>query len=501
MMFMKRLAGFIWILISINFLRGQQDTLIQDTLIKQEIRASRKTGIQLNLTDTDSLRKIDSLWVNAYYFPGEDGSMLQVPDSLPFERRLDTTVLKLQIKQLNARSPLEIVYHPALVRTVEYYLKKRKKYLEKLFGLAEAYYYPMFEEIFDRYGIPYELKHLAIVESALNPKAQSRMGAVGLWQFMYFTGKKYGLEMTSYLDERMSPVLETDAAARHLNDLYDLFGDWNLALAAYNSGPGNVTKAIRRSGGYKNYWNLRAFLPRETAGYIPQFQAVWLLYEFKDFYGIKPQKPAFEFIKTDTILVQSTVSFKQLTELLPVTEEELEFLNPEYRLNMIPYAEDKQYGVRLPYKAAALFAAHEETIYAYIKEQWEKREKPLPKFYTLPTYVIYRVKPGDYLGKIAIRYHTSVRKIMRWNHMRSTRLRVGQKLKIYTRSPVYASRNRNTARKTKPNRNILYHTVKQGDTLWTIARKYKVSVRNLMRWNGLKSHQLKPGKKLKILKT
>ncbi len=494
--FEKKGLIFLFLWFGWTNLLAQQDTLTN----RNEVLPEAETALYLK--DSDSLKKIDSLWVNSFYFPDRDGSLFIVPDSLTFEGKIDTTVLKKQIRQLNAQSPLEIVYHPALVRTIEYYLYKRKKYLSKLFGLAEAYYYPMFEEKFDRYGIPYELKHLAIVESALNPKAQSRMGAVGLWQFMYFTGKKYGLEMTSYLDERMSPELETDAAARHLNDLYDLFHDWNLALAAYNSGPGNVTKAIRRSGGYKNYWNLRPFLPRETAGYIPQFQAVWLLYEFKDYYRIEPEKPAYEFIKTDTVLVQTTVSFEQLSELLPVTEKELEFLNPEYRLNLIPYVEGKKYSVRLPYQAAALFAANEDAIYAYVREQWEKREKPLPKYYTLPTYVIYRVKPGDYLGKIAMRYHTSVRKIMRWNHLRSTRLRIGQKLKIYTRAPVYASSGtEHKIAKSKSKNGVLYHTVKQGDTLWTIARKYKVSVRNLMRWNGLKSHRLKPGEKLKILKT
>jgi membrane-bound lytic murein transglycosylase D len=333
------------------------------------------------------------------------------------------------------------------------------------------------------------------------------MGAAGLWQFMYFTGKRYGLEITSYLDERFSPELSTDAAARHLKELYEIFDDWILALAAYNSGPGNVSKAIKRSGGYKNYWNLRYYLPRETAGYVPLFLSVWFLYEYKDAYGIHPVKPQAEFIKTDTIQIKKYVSFEQIAKVFPVTVEELEFLNPAYKLDIVPHVPGKDYFLRLPYEVAQLFARYENDFYAAVQKDWDKKEKPLPKFYTLPDYVIYRVRPGDYLGKIARRYGTSVNQIKRWNHLRSSRIRVGQKLKIYTRRRVaYRKQSKqiksvNSSVKTAEKGKKIIHLVKEGDTLWDISRKYNVSVQDLLRWNKVNKNKLKPGTKLKIYKS
>ncbi len=476
-----------------------------DTIIHQD---AVQTVYSLPLKDVDSLKRMDSLWYTGFYFKN-NGAEMWNPESDSSSGptaniSIDTLILKEQIKKLNERTAIEITYHPALVKTLRFFLSKRKASLEKMFGVAETYYYPMFEEKLMKEGVPLEIKHLPIIESALNSKAKSRMGAVGLWQFMYFTGKKYGLEMTSYLDERQSPELSTEAAAKHLKDLYEIFKDWNLALAAYNSGAGNVTRAIRRSGGYKNYWNLRPFLPRETSGYLPNFLAVMILYEYKNYYGIQPKYPGYEFVKTDTIHIKHSISFDQLTELLPVTKEELEFLNPEYKLGVIPYVESQQYTLRLPYSVAGIFAANEDFIYQYVKQQWAQKEKPLPKFYVVPEYVIYRVKPGDYLGKIARKYRTSVRNIKRWNHLRSDRLRVGQRLKIYRKTPVYTSypkKTKNNKTNHTGNKKWVYHTIQKGDTLWGISRKYSVSVKDLKRWNKLKSTQLKPGKKLKIFKS
>ena len=453
--------------------------------------------------DTDTLARIDSLWYESFLIPGDtlaEDTAQWTDDSTVTVEGFDAAIFKERIKNLNRRSPVEIIYHPALENTVKYYLKNKNR-LEKLFGLAEYYYFPMFEEELARENIPLEIKFLPIVESALNPKAVSPAGAAGLWQFMYFTGKKYGLEINSYLDERFSPELSTTAAVQHLKDLYVLFNDWNLVLAAYNSGAGNVTRAIRRSGGYKNYWNLRYYLPRETANYVPQFLALWYLYEYKNEYGITPQPPAFDYILTDTIRVKKAVSFKQIATVFPVGEQELAFLNPAYKLEIIPYVEGKNYTLRLPYEVAQLFAKYEKDFYAAVEKDWNGKEKPLPKFYTLPEYIVYRVKPGDYLGKIARRYGTTVSQIKRWNRLKSSRIRVGQKLKIYTKRP-YAYRS--TAKMTQQkggNGKYFYHTVKKGDTLWDISRKYHVSVRDLMRWNGMKSKTLKPGKKLKIYRS
>ncbi len=496
---------FLIFLISISYVLFAQPG---DGITKNEETSTDTLSLeQLKsvISQKDSLFRIDSLWYESFMLAPVLDSVYE-PDTLEFEGYFDTALFKKRIQELNARSPIEIIYHPALESTVRRMLKNKKR-LERLFGLAESYYYPMFELELDKNGIPYELKHLPIVESALNPLAVSRAGAAGLWQFMYFTGKRYGLEITSYIDERYSPELSTQAAARHLKDLYELFKDWNLVLAAYNSGAGNVTRAIRRSGGYKNYWNLRFYLPRETAGYVPQFLAVWYLYEYQKEYGIKPERPKYHYVLTDTIHVKRHVSFEQIAQVFPVTEEELSFLNPAYKLNIIPYVKDKNYTLRLPYKAAQLFSEYEEEFYNAVAMDWDKKEKPLPKFYTMPDYVIYRVRPGDYLGKIARRYGTTVSQIKRWNRLKSSRIRVGQKLKIYTRKRVAYTKAANTKKTSHSTRmpsgkgRVIHYVVKPGDTLWDISRRYKVSVRDLMRWNGMKSGKLSPGKKLKIYKS
>ena len=502
---MKWIKSFIVIVISGLFVKAPAQTQNPDDTLTYV-----RSLDALHTILTDSLTRADSLWYRGFYNPdgshyvwepvdtlAVDGDSLQIPVTI------NDDTLRKQIERLNATSPVEIVYHPGLVSVIKFYLTKRKKYLEKIYGQAEHYYFPLFESYLDKNNLPLEIKFLPIIESALNPRAESRMGARGLWQFMYFTGKRYGLEITSYLDERMSPERSTQAACDHLNELYGLFKDWNLVLAAYNSGPGNVSKAIRRSGGYRNYWNLRPFLPRETAGYVPQFQAVWFLYAYKDYYGIKPRKIPYDFILTDTIRVRQSVSFDQLHRLFGIPVAELEFLNPAYRLNIVPYVPEKSYILRLPYELAQRFKAYEPQIYAAVQADWDKKEKPLPKFYKLPTYIVYRVRPGDYLGRIARRYHTSVRKIMRWNHLRSTRLRVGQKLRIYTRQPGYASQTKSPKKQLKPARGgtFIYHTVRKGDSLWQISRKYRVSVQDLQRWNGIKGTKLKPGTRLKIYKS
>jgi len=203
-------------------------------------------------------------------------------------------------------------------------------------GLSK-FYFPMFEATLDKYDVPLEMKYLALVESALNPRAKSRAGATGLWQFMYSTGKMYDLDVSSYVDERMDPVASTEAAAQYLKRLYLMFNDWDLALAAYNSGPGNVSKAIRRSGGETNYWKLRRYLPRETAGYVPSFQAMLYMYEYAEEHGFEPQRPKATYYGTDTIRVKKKITLDQIAEVTQTEKEFIEFLNPSYKLGIVPF--------------------------------------------------------------------------------------------------------------------------------------------------------------------
>ena len=480
----------------------------QDEVPSQNIDTIGLTIDNVVLKDLPGTKRMDSLWFQELYQPDLYDSISNLKINLDTlattDVTLDTIDLKHKLKLLNQKTQLNIVYHPALVRTIKAFLKHRKKSLGRLFGMA-AYYFPIFEEKLAKYNIPLEMKYLAIIESALNPRAISRAGAGGLWQFMYSTGKVYDLEINTYVDERFNPIQETEAACKHMQDLYKIFHDWNLVLAAYNSGAGNVTKAIRRSGGHKNYWNIRAFLPRETAGYVPLFQATLFLGEYAKDYGIVSTKPNFHYIATDTIVVKHNITFNQVSRLLKIDEKELEFLNPQYKLNIIPYVEGQHYTLKLPLNLVGVFVTNEKLINELVQKEFNRKEKPLPKFYKLNNYLVYRVRPGDYLGRIATRFHTTVRKIKRLNGMRSNRLSVGQKLRIYTRYPVassHASKHHSSNRPSFKHKKFVTYQVKIGDTLWNISRRYKVSLSEIMKWNRLKKHsKLKPGMTLKIYKS
>lgn len=371
---------------------------------------------------------------------------------------------------------------------------------------ASQFYFPLFEQELDNLNIPLEMKYLAIVESALNPRARSRVGATGLWQFMFSTGKIYGLDVSSYVDERRDPIASTKAAGKYLARLYDIFQDWDLALAAYNSGPGNVNKAIRRSGGYKNYWNIRRNLPRETAGYVPAFLATMYLFEYAEEHGLKGEKIERAYFETDTVHVKELITFDQISNLVDISKEELQVLNPQYKLNIIPKVKGKTYTLRLPLKHIGKFVTNEQAIYAYAKSELEKQEKPLPQMVNSNDRIRYKVKSGDYLGKIAERYGVGVSQIKRWNGLRSNNLRIGQRLTIYPRKPVATTSTKSVASNSKPSKPVQLpndpskiHEVQTGDSLWTISRKYPgISIENLREWNGLRGNNLKPGTKLRL---
>ncbi len=354
-------------------------------------------------------------------------------DNIDFPE-LSSDTLSARLQELDSKTPFHISYNTALETLIKKHLKQRKVPYERLMKLSQ-YYFPLFEEIFDREGIPQEIKYLAVVESALKPAAKSRVGATGLWQFMFSTGKYYDLEVSSYVDERCDPVRSTIAAAKYLKSLHKVFNDWDLALAAYNSGPGNVTKAIRRSGGYKNYWNIRPFLPSETAGYLPAFLATMYIFEYASQHGFDVPRHKMPLIKTDTVQVKNMISLKQVSEVIDIDLETLEFLNPSYKLGIIPVIKNKNYVLRLPIETIGVFVSNEAQIYAYAKTQFDSREKPLPKFYKLDTRIRYKVQSGDYLGKIAKKFRVKISQIKKWNGLRSDQLKAGSRLTIFTRNP------------------------------------------------------------------
>jgi len=451
------------------------------------------------LEDYQPAIDMDLKWIQELYSNSLFDSIYDSVTEMSFESveypELPTDTLKARLEALSSKTPFNVEYNPSLESVIKSYLKNRRELLERLMGLSE-FYFPMFEKELDKYDIPLELKYLAVIESALKPRAKSRVGATGLWQFMFATGKMYGLNVSSYVDERSDPIKSTDAASKYLAKLYEIFGDWDLALAAYNSGPGNVTKAIRRSGGYQNYWNIRPFLPRETAGYLPAFLATMYIFEYAEEHGFKKQKPDFRYMETDTILIKQMITLDQVSELLDVPIEELQFLNPSYKLDIIPYIKGEDYVLRLPRHAIGKFVNNEEIIYAYVKSEFDKREKPLPQFFDSDTKTVYRVKSGDYLGKIARIYGVRVSQIKQWNGLRSNNISIGQRLTIYPRNPSanLSLPQQNTKPKTVEVNGKTTYKVQKGDSLWSISQKFPgVSVQNIKDWNDISGTKLTVG--------
>ncbi|MBR5861534.1 MAG: transglycosylase SLT domain-containing protein [Bacteroidaceae bacterium] len=323
-----------------------------------------------------------------------------------------------------------------MVRTcIDRYTTRNRSLVSYMLGMSE-FYMPIIEEEIDRQGIPHELKYLPIIESALNPKAVSRANAKGLWQFIFSTAKLYGLRSNNYIDERFDPIKSTKAALRYLNDLYGIFGSWELAIAAYNCGPGNVKKAIMRSGGKTDFWEIYRWLPRETRGYLPMFIAANYIMTYHKEHGIYPLEPATPII-TDTVVVNKNLHFKQITDICEADIEEIRALNPQYIKDIIPGA-NEPFVLRLSNSMLTRFIANEDTIYKHRQEEFvptESLEKMLKQAKDNDdgrgTLKRHKIRRGETLGSIALKYRVTVKQIMKWNNMRNTNIREGKYLKIY----------------------------------------------------------------------
>lgn len=347
-------------------------------------------------------------------------------DSVHFTTNVPDKELIERLADMN--SFITLPFNETVKNYILLYSEKMPTKMAQMLGLAQ-YYFPIFEETFNRYGLPEELKYMAVIESALNPVAVSRAGAKGMWQFMYTTAKSYGLTINSYVDERLDPVKSADAAARYLRDSYGVFGDWNLAVSSYNCGAGNVSKAIRRSGS-RNFWDIYDYLPRETRGYVPAFVGAMYAFRYYKEHGLDPATIAMP-EHVDTFHVSNMLHFQQINEIVGVPVQTLRDLNPQYIHDIIPKSEKQPYILRLPFRYTASFIEHEDTVYKH-------RAKELFNPTTLENLttasqerIVYRVKSGDYLGRIASRYHVSVNNIKKWNNLKNNNLRVGQKLVIY----------------------------------------------------------------------
>ncbi len=349
-------------------------------------------------------------------------------DVLINESNFNLDTIKNRLERLNKKTPIELYFTPSVEKTIKRYLKTRvnfyKKNIEKI-----NFYLPLFEEQLQNRKIPLEIKYLPIIESRLDPSAVSKVGATGLWQFMFYTALENGLTMNSYVDERMDPLKSTIAATLYLEKLYNIHNDWNLVLASYNAGPRTISRAKRKSGGYANYWNMRPFLPSETANYIPSFIATMYILEYAEEHGITLYKSKIPFLETEKIIVKEKIAFEHISSFFEYSTDSIIKLNPSYIHNIIPGTSANE--LRLPSNLVDRFIQQEKEFYAFAKTEFDKMEKPLPDLYSIDSKLVYKVKYGEFLGKIARNFGVKVSDIKRWNNLKNDNIKENQKLIIF----------------------------------------------------------------------
>ena len=417
-------------------------------------------------------------------------------DSVRFQSNVPDEVYIERIRQMN--SFISLPYNDVVKNYIILYSEKMPTKMANILGLCK-YYMPIFEEILNKYDMPEELKAMAVIESAMNPRAVSRAGAKGMWQFMYATAKMYGLHIDSYVDERLDPVKSAEAAAQYLKDAYEIFGDWNLAIASYNCGAGNVNKAIRRSGGKRAFWDIYPYLPRETRGYVPAFVgALYAMTYYKE-HGIKPEAiemPA----HVDTFKINKMLHLRQVSDLTGAPLDELKDLNPQYSHEIIP-GNSREYILRIPYNYTNAFIDQEDSLYRHKADEYFN-PVTLKKIVDGADgeRIVYKVKSGDVLGRIASRHRCTVAQIKKWNNLTSNNIRVGQKLVIYRGGSAPASASSSSSSSSSSSTaapaNATTYVVKSGDVLGKIAERHGCTVAQLKAWNGLTSNNIQVGQKL-----
>ncbi|MCF8309265.1 MAG: LysM peptidoglycan-binding domain-containing protein, partial [Bacteroidales bacterium] len=494
---MKRKIGFLLVLL-IAIAAGSANAQYNPEWFLMEADLVKSDSLDFNVknADTVDVDKLDSLADKKIWGRKQlntDTSELNVynfsKDTVP---AYPDSVRQKRIKQLDTQTPINLTYNRVVGNYIDLYAKKKRDLTSRMLGLAH-YYFPMFEEELDKRGLPLELKYLAIVESALNPRAGSHAGAKGIWQFMYRTGKVYDLNVNSFVDDRYDPRRATVAACEHLRDLYEIYGNWALAMAAYNSGTGNVNRAIRYAGGVKSYWAVWPFLPKETRGYVPAFMAVTYVMNHAAEHNLYPVDPGYRLHETDTVKVNDVLSFEQLAEKFDIDMETLEFLNPRYKKGIIPANDGNDYYLRLPYEYASKFLQNEQEVYAYKTERGIKKEKLLKEIEKAKSRRLHVVRRGENLGLIANKYHISVSRLKAWNNMRSSRIYPGQKLVVYTRG--YES---STASRSINKSGDGVHRVRKGETLGEIANAYNVTVQKLRKWNNIRGNIIRANEKIYV---
>ncbi len=474
--------------------------------LKESIQDS--TIIYPESFETDTQKLMENWYLKNYAVLDESS---EAADDVPTTK--EEFIERLQ----NLPTVIEMPYNQVVRSYIDMYTQRRRALVEEMLGLS-IYYMPIFEQALEREGLPLELKYLPVIESALNPDAVSRAGATGLWQFMLSTAKGLGLDVNSLVDERRDPIRSSEMAAKYLKQLYGMYGDWSLAIASYNCGPGNVNKAMRRAGGgKKDFWDIYYYLPAETRGYVPAFIAanyVMTYYQDHNLGKALARRP----VLTDTVMVNKRVHFDQISSVLNIPAEELRVLNPQYRRDIIP-GDIRPYSLTLPSQQIYSYIVSEDSITGHDVNLYARRSEVVPGGVqddgdTKVVTKYHVVKRGETISKIARRYGVSTTSLKRWNGLRSNRIRRGQRLKINTYVKVEAdedadvSQNESVAsadaekeekqvaekKPVKPK----YHTVRRGETLSSISEEYGVTVNDIKEWNGLSGTSIDAGQRLAI---
>jgi membrane-bound lytic murein transglycosylase D len=477
-------------------------------------------------SDDPSLQEIERILVDGYlhhYCFSADSAVLNgygyEKDELP---SFTEEVIRSRMEILDNNSPFHLVYNSDVQKFIDLYAVRRKDVTSKVLGVSELYF-PMIEEYLTRYNIPLELKYLAIVESALNTSAISKAGAGGMWQFMPTTARVYGLNISSYCDDRFDPHKSTNAACQYLKYLYGLFGNWELVLAAYNSGPGNVTKAIRRAGGSRDFWYVKQYLPKETQNYVPAFIAVNYIMGHVNEYNIFPKKPNYSCYELDTVAVKGYVHFDALSKIINLTSKELSSLNARYKLSEVPKNGEPHF-ITLPINKIGLYLQNENLIYQEsaliekpkpieIKEDPEEQKEKVSevvkeeKQEMVDQWKTHKVKKGETLTTVAKKYGVSTKDLKTWNKLKSGTVKTGQSLKVKVQvqknkkeSVTPKENNKKSPPEKKDSKKSKTYIVKSGDSLSKIATKNKTTVAQLKKLNPKLSNNLKVGQKVIISK-
>ena len=519
----------------------------QDVVSATDSSLAKATQENLEIFARYEIRLMDSL-LNVWYVKRDIASQNSVLSKLVDDTtRYDHNDSLIFKRLCDIHTPIQVAYNDKVKRFIELYSVQRQRSSSVILGLAQ-YYYPWMKAVFDKYNLPEELVYITIIESGLNPTAVSRAGATGIWQFMYATGKLYGLEVDSYVDDRRDPYKATEAAARHFRDLYNIFGDWGLAISAYNCGAGNVRKAIQRSGGKTDFWGVYPYLPRETQNYFPAFIGAMYMMTYHNLYGIQPAKISIP-CDVDTVMINKETHFMQIANVLGVSYDEIKSLNPQYKKDIIP-AFKQSMPVRLRSNDLLRYIAMSDSVSKYNYDTYFNPTKNLNQIAAAEGTVTedgmmivqktpnkyHVVKKGETLGQIASKYHTTVANIKSLNHLHTTSLRIGQRLLVKKGTTVKVPNpNAKTAKdstnaiaqnakdsvktgcdtvattaptvKTQPEikpvpqtqPDYTSYTIRQGDTLYSIARRYNTTPGEIAQYNNLANKDaLKIGQKLKI---